>query len=115
MKIKTVDFKLPSIWASALINGDYSGLDDNEENELNSWCKANNLHNCIGCSDYPELGKFEGLLCELLTYTFIKPKLERIKNTIIVKGKRKVCRIYDNGGRSFDRYTGAFKGYCVTD
>ena len=34
-----------------------------------------------------------------------------MKNTITWKGKRKVCRIFDNGGESFDRYTIAFKGY----
>lgn len=36
----------------------------------------------------------------------------RIKNTIILRGKRLVCRIYDTGPTgSFDRYTVAFKGY----
>ena len=36
----------------------------------------------------------------------------RIKNTIIVRGKRLVCRIYDTGPAGpFDRYTIAFKGY----
>ena len=34
----------------------------------------------------------------------------KVKNTIIVKGKRKVCRIFDNPEYS-DRYTIAFKGY----
>jgi hypothetical protein len=37
----------------------------------------------------------------------------RIPNTILARGKRLVCRIYDNGGESFDRYTIAFKGYYV--
>ena len=31
----------------------------------------------------------------------------------MVDGKRKVCRIFDNGGASVDRYTIAFKGYRV--
>ena len=34
-----------------------------------------------------------------------------MKNTIIVDGKRKVCRIYDMGEHMADRYTIAFKGY----
>lgn len=34
-----------------------------------------------------------------------------IKNTIICNGKREVCRIFDNGGATFDRFTIAFKGY----
>ena len=38
----------------------------------------------------------------------------KIKNTIIVNGKRKVCRIFDTGpDGTFDRYTIAFKGYRV--
>jgi hypothetical protein len=32
-----------------------------------------------------------------------------VKNTIVVNGKRKTCRIYDNGGASWDRYTVAFR------
>ena len=35
----------------------------------------------------------------------------RIKNTILVNGKRKVCRIFDIGDTVADRYTIAFKGY----
>ena len=39
-----------------------------------------------------------------------------MKNTIVVNGKRKVCRIYDTGpDGAFDRYTIAFKGYHVSD
>ena len=39
--------------------------------------------------------------------------MPRINSTIMVDGKRKVCRIFDNGGASVDRYTIAFKGYRV--
>jgi hypothetical protein len=35
----------------------------------------------------------------------------RIKNTIMIDGKRKVCRIYDAGGTVCDKFTIAFKGY----
>jgi len=35
-----------------------------------------------------------------------------MKNTIIVNGKRKVCRVFDSGENGpIDRYTIAFKGY----
>ena len=38
-----------------------------------------------------------------------------MKNTILVNGKRKVCRIFDIGAKgSIDRYTVAFKGYWVS-
>lgn len=33
-----------------------------------------------------------------------------MRNTIQARGKRLVCRIWDNGGSSCDRYTIAFKG-----
>lgn len=40
----------------------------------------------------------------------------KIKNTIMVDGKHKVCRIFDLGpGGAFDRYTVAFKGYRAND
>lgn len=37
----------------------------------------------------------------------------RIPNTIKARGKRLVCRIYDLGDSSVDRYTVAFKAYRV--
>ena len=40
--------------------------------------------------------------------------MARIKSTIMVRDKRKVCRIFDTGADGvFDRYTIAFKGYRV--
>ena len=38
--------------------------------------------------------------------------MPRIKNTIEHNGKRKVCRIFDNGGATVDRYTIAFKQWA---
>ena len=35
--IQTYSLHLPDFWASALINGDYSGLEDQEEKELNDF------------------------------------------------------------------------------
>lgn len=40
--------------------------------------------------------------------------MARIKSTIMARGRRKVCRIFDTGEDGvFDRYTIAFKGYRV--
>jgi len=111
MKIKTVNHDLPAYWATALVNNDYSGLSEHHTHELAAWKKVNNYVNCLCCSDETIYGYFDGLLCDLLTYTFTKPKVERVKNTIMVDGKRKVCRIFDNDGATFDRFTIAFKGY----
>lgn len=32
-----------------------------------------------------------------------------MKNTVTANGKRKTCRIYDNGGETLDRYTACFR------
>ena len=69
--MKTNNVKLPAKWASALINGDYSGCSDAEEKEINEWLRNNPHYGpCMGCSDYPELRQFEGLLTECLEFTF---------------------------------------------
>lgn len=36
-----------------------------------------------------------------------------MRNTIIVDGKRKVCRIFDMGSNEIDRYTIAFKAQRI--
>lgn len=35
----------------------------------------------------------------------------KVRNTVTVNGKRYVCKIWDNEGETFDRYTVAFRGY----
>jgi|SaaInl5LU_22_DNA_1037371.scaffolds.fasta_scaffold53795_2 hypothetical protein len=44
---------LPSEWASALINNDWSGLEQNEESKLalENWLKLNSDLNCVYCED----------------------------------------------------------------
>ena len=70
-KIKTVTLQLPAHWASALVNGDYSGLTNAEEKEVGDFLAENpHLGHCLDCGDTTELGHYEGLLCDVLTYTF---------------------------------------------
>lgn len=38
-----------------------------------------------------------------------------MKNSIMVKGKKRVCVIYDNGGATIDRYTVVLKAYRYPD
>lgn len=46
--------RLPVRWASALINGDYTGLGDPEEEEMNDWLEVNSTYaNPVSCGDYP--------------------------------------------------------------
>ena len=39
--MKTIDFILPSYYASAFVNGDYSGLSDEEEEMISDFINAN--------------------------------------------------------------------------
>lgn len=61
----------PAIWASAIINLDYSGLDSAEKSRLNTWLADNDLSfvDCLTCES-SGIGQFEGELTDLNTYTF---------------------------------------------
>lgn len=39
MNIEVIRYRLPAYWACALINGDYTGLSDEEEMEINNFLK----------------------------------------------------------------------------
>jgi hypothetical protein len=41
MKMDTYEYIVADHWGSAIINGDYSGLSDDEEIQLNEWLDAN--------------------------------------------------------------------------
>lgn len=79
--IKTVKYKLPAFWASALINADRTGLSDNDERELDlvmdSLGQGRLFGNALDCTEYAEFSNWHdapGVLpCDCLTFTF--PKL----------------------------------------
>lgn len=69
--MKTETITLPAQWASALINGDFSGCSEAEEKQINSWIRDNPHYGaCLNCSGHPELLIFDGFLTECLEYTF---------------------------------------------
>jgi hypothetical protein len=71
MAMYTENEILPAYWASALINGDTSGLEDDEEAELDAWIAAHPYYGaCLGCYEHTYLTQYEGLLTECLDYTF---------------------------------------------
>lgn len=39
MGIEVIRYRLPVYWAGALVNGDYTGLSDEEEQEINNFLK----------------------------------------------------------------------------
>lgn len=50
--MKTESYVLPSRWASALINDDYSGYTDEEAMEIKDFCK--DLGHCLDVTDEEE-------------------------------------------------------------
>jgi hypothetical protein len=77
--MKTIKLTLPEFWASALINGDYSGLEDDEVQELEqwlSWAKDQNYGFCLDVNtderfflQYHDASAYV-LACECLEYIF---------------------------------------------
>lgn len=49
--MKTSTYILPAHWASALINGDTSGMEDAEEKELDDWLALEQPGYCVDCED----------------------------------------------------------------
>lgn len=73
MQIET--YLLPAHWASALINADTTGLEGEEEEELNHWLTTTAPGCCIGCTDSPSFTTWHDarphvLACDCLEYTF---------------------------------------------
>jgi hypothetical protein len=73
-------FELPSFWASALINGDTSGLSDVDEKSLDAFTDfmVKNYGSCwaINCTDdphftsYHDATRFGVLACDVLEFSF---------------------------------------------
>ena len=79
--METVELNLPTFWASALINGDTSGMSDEDEAALNMLTGHMLDHYgkcwCISCSEdegdfrtYHDARQYGVLACDVLTYTF---------------------------------------------
>ena len=70
------EYRAPSHWASALVNGDRSGLTDAEERDLDAWTATlGDRRHIVDVDDGGDFGAFyfpsEGrsLGCDLATYT----------------------------------------------
>lgn len=56
-KINTIEYTLPAYWASYLINGDASGLEQGEQEQIDAWVEKQrqalntSLFSCAGCID----------------------------------------------------------------
>lgn len=71
MSVNIITVIAPSYWASALANNDWSGLSKEDVLELTEWLDKNqDLVSCMCCSDDPFNAYYNGVLCEMLEYTF---------------------------------------------
>ena len=62
---------LPAYWASALIDNDWSGIEGTHiEVELRAWVNTNPSLSITGCSDVTYIGRYDGILCDILTYSY---------------------------------------------
>lgn len=73
---ETTTYTLPAHWAPALINGDFSGMEEDDEEALMRVVAGENLPDPLSVSDEPEFVKYHDaqpygvLACDCLTYTF---------------------------------------------
>jgi hypothetical protein len=70
MNIKTIE--LPAYWASALVNNDFEHCDEREGLEAQEWLEDNPKVDILMCSDESYIGRHDGLMCDMLTYSYIE-------------------------------------------
>ena len=80
MEFDTLEFRMSGSWASAIINGDYSGLSDAESETPNSWINSNvpgGAGHWDGFSEDDALGfcrdDVTGLLADCYRVRFLRP------------------------------------------
>jgi hypothetical protein len=67
-KITIEEVTLPAHWASALVNGDESGLEDEDCKAIDAWVRSDPHLRVVSCADESTLEEFDGLLTECLVY-----------------------------------------------
>jgi hypothetical protein len=72
----TETYTLPIYWASYLINGDASGLEDNEQEEIDAWMESEEPGDCVDVGeDYwfsSHNDAHTNLAGDVAEYTFLK-------------------------------------------
>jgi hypothetical protein len=67
-KITVEEVTLPAHWASALVNGDETGLEDEDCKAIAAWVRSNPHLRVTSCNDESTLERFDGLLTDCLVY-----------------------------------------------
>lgn len=74
--METLTYRLPAHWASALINGDTSGLEPDDEAQLDAFMAGEELSSPIDVGEeeffctYHDAKGYGILACDCLDYTF---------------------------------------------
>jgi hypothetical protein len=74
--METCTYTLPAHWAPALVNGDFTGMEDDDEEALMRVVAGENLPDPLSVNDEPEFVKYHDaqpygvLACDCLVYTF---------------------------------------------
>ena len=74
--METTTYWLPAHWAPALVNGDFTGLEEDDEEQLMRVIAGEDLPDPVTVSDSPEFRKYHDaqpygvLACDCLEYTF---------------------------------------------
>lgn len=73
--LQPVSYTLPAYWASYLINGDASGIDDSDKAAADRFHAAHNLPGPVGCSDESWFAHWNdsdnGPAGDVLEYTYL--------------------------------------------
>ena len=74
----TITFTAPSAWASYLINGDASGLDEQDKEDCDRWIMLNRLGDPVSCENAGFIHRHDAFaVCPLgadcQTYAFLVP------------------------------------------
>jgi hypothetical protein len=73
--VEIITVTLPAYWASALINGDWSGLEyaaPDEAVKAKAWQMESGLR-VLSCGEEQFVARFDGLLTECLEYHCTRP------------------------------------------
>ena len=77
-EIDTYTYTLPSHWAPALVNGDWSGLSETDEEKLRTVIANEGLSDAVSVDDEPGFMTYHDarpygvLACDCSTYTFFE-------------------------------------------
>lgn len=98
--LESYTFVAPAHYASPLINGDCTGLSDEDQAEFDAWVKENpeKAKEVTGCAEETHIGRWNGLITDLIEYSALrevevtKEVLESARPNTLIRGQAKAPR-----------------------